>query len=47
MLEDQDGDVILTEVYDAMVAQKMLEDQTKAIKRRRVMADKEDEDDAE
>nr|GEX87504.1 hypothetical protein [Tanacetum cinerariifolium] len=39
--------VIPTEVYDAMVAQEMLEDQTRAIKRRRVMADKEDKDNAE
>ncbi|GKC44633.1 hypothetical protein Tco_1062355, partial [Tanacetum coccineum] len=46
-LYTEDGDVIPTEVYDAMVAQEMLEDQTRAIKRRRVMADKEDEDDAQ
>ncbi|GKB58564.1 hypothetical protein Tco_0914750 [Tanacetum coccineum] len=47
VLYAEDGDVIPTEVYDAMVAQEMLEDQTRAIKRRRVMADKEDEDDAQ
>nr|GEY10353.1 hypothetical protein [Tanacetum cinerariifolium] len=44
--KDHDGDVIPTKVYEAMVAQEMLEDQTRPIKRRRVMADKEDEDDA-
>ncbi|GJU80416.1 hypothetical protein Tco_1282781 [Tanacetum coccineum] len=47
MLEDHDGDVIPTEVYDAIVAQEMLEDQPRSIKKRRVMADKEDEDDAQ
>ncbi|GJU71011.1 hypothetical protein Tco_1262416 [Tanacetum coccineum] len=47
ILEDQYGDVISTEVYDAMVAQEMLEDQTRAIKRKRVMADKAGEGDAE
>nr|GEV81602.1 vacuolar proton-inorganic pyrophosphatase [Tanacetum cinerariifolium] len=47
MLKGQDGDVIPTEVYDAMIAQAMLEDQTRAIKRRSVMADKEDGDDAQ
>nr|GEZ30598.1 hypothetical protein [Tanacetum cinerariifolium] len=48
MLEDDDdGDVISTDVFDAMVAQEMLKDQTRAIKRRRVMADKADEDDSE
>ncbi|GJV13117.1 hypothetical protein Tco_1354658 [Tanacetum coccineum] len=47
MLEDDDGDVIPTKVYDEMVAQEMLEDQTRSIKRRRVMADKEDEDDTQ
>ncbi|GJX94245.1 hypothetical protein Tco_0348831 [Tanacetum coccineum] len=45
MLEDQDGDVILTKAYNVMVAQEMLEDQTRAIKRKRLMVDKEDEDD--
>nr|GEZ59151.1 hypothetical protein [Tanacetum cinerariifolium] len=46
ILEYHDGDVIPTKVYEAMVAQEMLEDQTRPIKRRRVMANKEDEDDA-
>ncbi|GJZ00191.1 hypothetical protein Tco_0517620 [Tanacetum coccineum] len=44
----EDRDVVIpTEVYDAMVAQEMLEYQTRAIKRRRVMVDKEDKDNAE
>ncbi|GJU40763.1 hypothetical protein Tco_1193720 [Tanacetum coccineum] len=47
MLEDDDGDVIPTKIYDAMVAHEMLEDQTRAIERRSVMAEKEDEDDAQ
>ncbi|GJV05104.1 hypothetical protein Tco_1338673 [Tanacetum coccineum] len=47
-LYTKDGDVVIpNEVYDAMVAQEILEDQTRAIKRRRVMADKEDKDNAE
>nr|GEW05143.1 hypothetical protein [Tanacetum cinerariifolium] len=41
-----DGDVIPIEVYEVMVTQEMLKDQTRPIKRKRVMADKEDEDDA-
>ncbi|GKB74576.1 hypothetical protein Tco_0935988, partial [Tanacetum coccineum] len=45
VLSVDDGDVIPPKVYDVMVAQEMLEDQTRATKRRRVMADKEDEDD--
>nr|GEU45883.1 hypothetical protein [Tanacetum cinerariifolium] len=40
-------DVISHEVYVGMIAQEMLEDQTRAIKRRRVMIDKEDKDNAE
>ncbi|GJY23107.1 transposase, MuDR [Tanacetum coccineum] len=44
MLEDQDGDVIPVEVYDVMVAQEMIADQARAIKRRRVISDKADED---
>nr|GEW56221.1 hypothetical protein [Tanacetum cinerariifolium] len=47
-LYTEEGDVVIpTEVCDAMIAQEMLEDQTRVIKRRRVMADKEDKDNIE
>nr|GEU45886.1 hypothetical protein [Tanacetum cinerariifolium] len=40
-------DVSSHEVYAGIIAQEMLEDQTRAIKRRRVMVDKEDKDNVE
>nr|GEV71345.1 hypothetical protein [Tanacetum cinerariifolium] len=47
-LYTEDGNVVIpTEVYDRMLAQEILEEQTRVIKRKRVMADNEDKDIAE